>query len=469
MNESLALTELISYLEKEGHSFFLFLEDEERNLEDKIRTIEPDVFLIPADIGGHHWAHRIAAWLKARFDKTVIAGGTYPTFYSEVLLKDNNFDFLIVGEAELPLKTLLERLETRIEPDGIQGIWFNKDNRVHRTGYSRAIVDLDSLPLPRRDIYYKYPFIRDFKLKRFATGRGCFNKCSYCFNPKLAAGYPPEIPYVRRKSVDKVIDEIAHVSSMAPIKSIHFSDDIFITSKKWLLEFAQKYPQKVGIKYSCNLMLENLDISIIDALAESGCRAVAIGIESGSEDIRRLLGRSFTNQEAIKMAHYLRKKGIMVTSFNMLALPGESIDDGLETLRLNNLMKVGNARVNLTIPLPGTQLAGFYGEQGGGEFFEEILNVPDFSQGKHLKQMASSEPDFRNLMLVFPFAAQHPWSFQIVEKISRKRYNSLLGILGLFAIWREKKFFQIDLFSGFRYFLHTGSPYKRSKNFATLI
>lgn len=471
LNESLALTELISYLESYDYKFYLFLENEEVNLENSIKTVMPDLFLLPADIGGHQWAHKMSRWLKNKFKLPIITGGTYPTFYTDILLEDSNFDYIVVGEAENSMLALLQCIENNSDTSDISGVWQRKGDKIYKNGYGRALINLDDIPIPKRDIYYKYPFIRDFKLKRFSTGRGCFNKCSYCFNTNLREKYPAEIPYVRRKSVNRVIEEIKAVKNIAPIKSIHFSDDIFITKPEWIFEFAEKYIREIKIRFSCNLMLEHLNIEIIDALKAAGCKAVAVGIESGVEDIRKILGRGFSNDEAIKKAALLQKNGIEVVSFNMLALPGETLDDGLATLRLNNAMHVSNARVNLTIPLPGTKLSQLTQVQNDLKTgcLEAIKEMPDFSEGKHLQQVISEEFDFRNLLLIFSFAAQYSWFFPIANFLAKSKYNKILKLFAFQSFIKEKKFFKIDLLSGIKYFYHTGSPYKRTKNFATLI
>ncbi len=471
MNESLALTELSAYLKNQGHSIELFVEDEEKNMEESIRRYQPDVFCVPGDLCGHHRFHRMTARLKRHFQIPIITGGTYPTFYTEEAFADENVDYLVVGEAELPFTEFLRRLEAGEDLSDIPGLWGRRDGEVFKNKMGLSIKNLDDIPPADREIYYKYGFIRDFDLKRFCTGRGCHNTCSYCFNTRLRDMFDKSIPYVRRKSVGRVMEEINFIRDRYPLKSIHFSDDIFITNKAWMREFSEEFTKNRSVRYSCNTMVDHLDDEIIDMLAESGCRAIALGVESGHEKTRReILGKKFTNTEAISKAQRLRKKGVKVYTFNMFALPGETLDEAFETVKLNFDMGAYHGRANMTIALPQTELALKAYQRG--EITEEqakiIKAMPDFSDTKAFMTF-SIKKEFMNLMSLFPLIITFPGLFPLFKKLVLGKYRPFYQLFNRIALFKEKQFLEVGWISGMRYFFHTGSPYKRSKNFTTLI
>lgn len=164
LNESLALTELSAYLRTDGHNIALFIEREERSLEKSIASFAPDILLVPGDIGGHGWFHRMLSRLKRASPIPIVVGGTYPTFYPDDAFADPNVDYLILGEAETPARRLLEALQGGGDPSGIPGVWGRYRGGGFKNPIGPPLRNLDDLPIPDRALYYKYGFIRDFTL-----------------------------------------------------------------------------------------------------------------------------------------------------------------------------------------------------------------------------------------------------------------------------------------------------------------
>jgi radical SAM superfamily enzyme YgiQ (UPF0313 family) len=155
----------------------------------------------------------------------------------------------------------------------------------------------------------------------------------------------------------------------------------------------------------------------------------------------------------------------------MLGLPGETLENSIETFSLNREMRVSHVRVNMNVPLPGSELAKMVdadGEKVGRDLLS-IDRMPDFSEGKHFVNHVTSERDFKNLMLLFPFFYRFKSFIPAIRFFSRKRYLPVFRVFSIVSIFMEKRFFRIGLISGIKYFLRTGSPYKRSKNSASLI
>jgi len=470
INESIAIADLVGYLEEKGHHFDLLIEKEENRFIDKIIISECDIILIPADIGGHHWAHSIAKQIKCLTNKIIVIAGVYPTFYPDVVFKDNNFDYIIVGEAEITFSRFLRGIESGKDVSLIRGLWGKKNGLSFRNGMGDPVLCLDDMPMPKREIYYKYAFMKHFPLKKFATGRGCYNNCSFCYNPLLKKQYPASQPYVRRKSVKKVIYEINFVKDNSTLKSIHFSDDIFITSEEWLEEFAREFPVKVGIRFSCNASMDTLTEKRIKLLKKAGCRAVSIGIESGNLAIRRdVLNKDFSNKESINKARWLKQNDIMVFTFNMIGLPNESFENILETFSINYLMNTDHVRVFIATPLPGTQLFETFKKMGDISGIESIMDLPDFSQMKSRNKYLKLNKKHQKLAIIFPYLYKFPHLYKYINFFLWTPIYFIMKICFLIFLFKEKNFFEFDLISGARYFYHTGSPYKRTKNFVTLV
>ena len=59
------------------------------------------------------------------------------------------------------------------------------------------------------------------KVHSFIASRGCPFKCTYCFNDGMSKSYEGQ-KYVRRRSVDNVIEEIKRVKEKYDMKNCYF-------------------------------------------------------------------------------------------------------------------------------------------------------------------------------------------------------------------------------------------------------
>jgi len=473
INESLALTELSGHLKAHGHHTRLFLEKEEKNLERKIRDFSPDLFLVPYSILAHNWALRMAAWLKACFGKTIVFAGTHPTFFPDII-HEEPVDILCVGEAEGAVLELCEKLEKKEDIRQIRNLWVKHDGEVHKNPLRPLLQDLDALPLPDRELYYHYRFMRNFQWKKFMSGRGCYHHCSYCYQPAFRRMYRKKGTYVRRKTPRRVVDEICAIRDRYPIRIAHFSDDLFITDADWTEEFAEEKNRRCKeLPFSCNSSVEFVNERTVRALKKAGCRYVAIGIETGDEEERaRILNKKIRNEEIRHAARLIKDAGIRLVTFNMLAGPGESVRQALTTLRLNREIRADHARVTLCNPIPGTRLVE-ESVQGGhldAAFGSDHTHFPDVAVGEPRPRFRTSEEgEFRNLYYLFNWGVLLPGLEPLLKRLIRLPPNPLFKLAGAVRIYMEKRVSGLTLVNGLIYFRHVGDPAKQTTNFVILV
>ena len=335
INESLALTELAAYLEQRGHRCEVLLEREERRFDQSLRRAQPDLVILPCNVFGAQWvvamARRIASLLPT---VPLLVGGTHPTL-SPDLMEEPAITYQLVGEAEIAVTELANRLASRVPAHDIPGIWVRHHGKTRDNGVGPRLDDMDSLPLPSRQIYYRYPFLKAFPWKKFSTGRGCENRCSFCHNEHVRKLYCDD-GFVRRKSVERVLDEIEAVRQASTLRWVHFADDLFVTDRQWLHAFAQQYPDRIGLPFSCNSSADRMDEEVAGALARAGCRVVAVGVETADEERRiRILHKPSPDRVLERAAAAVIGAGMELVTFLMLALPGEQPADSLATIRFS--------------------------------------------------------------------------------------------------------------------------------------
>ncbi len=383
-------------------------------------------------------------------------------------------DWIVRGEAEGPVLSLLDAIEARRTGDDIPGLqrW---DGSAWRGLPAAPGLDLNALPVADKGIYYeRYPFMRRFPFKRFLTSRGCHHRCTYCYIPSLNKVQPREKGkrWTRRKAPEQAVEEVAREQSLGPLSHVHFSDDLFTNDVEWLQEFAPLYRKRVGVPFTCNTSAELIDAEVAEALAEAGCFAAGFAIETASARLRlKVLRKGVTTEHLVEAAAHLRRSRIQLATFNMIALPGETPDEALETVVLNSQLGTDFIRINYAFPMPGTGMTEYaMGEGLLPADWPEHFADPTFRYRPGPQFKTPYRREFENLFVLFRLAASNPRLREPVRRALRARTpGPLHRLLTMQGAWNEKRNFRIPWMAGIRFFAHTGRPEMRATNFPALI
>jgi len=460
VDESLALTEVAGELLACGHQLRVFLDDQERQFKRSVASWSPDLVVVQAAVMGEAWLKQTLRALPSGLRSVLV--GTAATFDSDLLDRCGG-TWALQGELDDSLPMLVELIAGAADPDlsVVPGFVFRDDaGRIHSTPWASAAPSLDGRSLPHRALYYEpYPFMGRFPWKRFTTGRGCVHSCGFCYLPGLREGYGGERPNVRRKSVDRLLEEIAAVRARWPLKRIHFADDLFAPSRSWLEELAERLPREVGLPFSCNTSPETVTERNAVLLAKAGAQVVGIGLESGVESNRKNeLGRPPSDEAIRAAASRIRGEGIQLLTYNMLGSPGERLEDALETLRFNQELGTEFPRVNLAYPLPESVLEK--GLQAAGR----SMPPPDLHSRSEWRAWCVDEEEsmpFEILQRLFRLSVRHQLSPQLVSGLARLPIRAPFAPLAFYDAWVESRWSGAGLLDTLRYARHAGKPNRR--------
>jgi radical SAM superfamily enzyme YgiQ (UPF0313 family) len=357
----------------------------------KITEIEPDILLYSAFDATIPRFVEFDRLVKENMSIKSLIGGPGPT-YDWKCIEQSTIDAICVGEGEVAIVDFINN-------------GFMSCKNIFRRGDNfpsefNPLVGLDSLPFPDRSVVYECDsLLRDMSSKQFLSGRGCPYRCTYCFNHKFNQLFKECGSFVRKKSVDYLLEEIRLVKRDYPLKTAVFQDDTFIINKRWFMEFCERFPKEIGLTYTCNVRPNLVDEEIVEALQRSNCCYVNWSIESGDEFLRNeILKRGISNAQILETAEILTKYGIQYRIGNIIGIPGEEFDQMLETVGLNIKAKPHLALANIFVPFPGLELtkyaieSGYYDEKPKNEmpkdfFTETVLNVSKKEKKKTYKLM----------------------------------------------------------------------------------
>lgn len=357
----------------------------QRELIKKAEELRPKVVGIYCMVTMRDDALKIACALKRSKDKPfIVAGGPYPTSEPKVFIE--YFDAVVVGEGET---TMLELVKKYLAGDSllsIDGLVLKGNNSKISTKKREFIDDLDRIPHPARYLFENQKYMQYWQ-KKFGytcapviTTRGCPYNCDYCARPVFGNRY-------RERGVVDIVEEIEEVLKQG-FRRIWFSDDVFTLNRKRITSLCDEIKKRRLIfNWDCLCRVDNVDDGLLEKMYEAGCSRIFFGIESGDNGVMKIMGKSFTVQEAEKAVGKVKRARIEVGTFFMVGYPGETEETILKTIRFSSHLPSDYLSYTLPYPLPGT---GLYKRLGGRLTREEwkmaghnlLMFRGDFSQAK---------------------------------------------------------------------------------------
>lgn len=324
------------------------------NLMTKLNVIEIIRFVRTQEIlknslvvlGGPDVTHNAENYLAAGADLIVIGEGEQTML--EIALTVGDKDVLRSTAATMDLSPAVGH---------IPGLAFRlPDGSVFKTAPREKIRDIDRLPFPNRQKINLQQYLDAWKQAHghnalsISTQRGCPYTCRWCSTAVYGQSY-------RRRSPQKVVDEILFLQQNYRFDLIWFVDDVFTVSHKWLSEFRDELQKRrVQIQFECITRADRLNEDIIGLLKDCGCFRVWIGAESGSQRIIDAMDRRVDVGQVRSMIQATRRAGIEAGTFIMLGYPGETEADIRETVEHLKDSNPDLFTITVAYPIKGTGL-----------------------------------------------------------------------------------------------------------------
>lgn len=429
MAEFHGVMHISSVLKKHGHTCDVLISSDISEITAFIKVQKPDIVGFSLMSGVHQWALMMAAGIKKVFPELkIVFGGVHPTYFPEIIEKDP-VDIICRGEGEYSALDLMNALEQGKTYTHIKNLWVKEDGRIYQNEMRPLIENLDNLPYPDHDLYYdRYPFLKDRSVKNFIVVRGCPYDCSFCYNKKLKHMYKGKGRYVRYRSKESIIEEIKDLKKRYDFKRIYFVADTMFVDKKWAVDFLKYYKEKLGIPFSAVIRADRMDENVARGLKEANCKATWFGIESGNEHYRNeILKKSLTDKQIIQAAFLLKKYGIKFRTYNMLCLPGETIEQAYDTVNINIKIKTDYPWCSIYTPYFGTELVDYAQNMGylDPKFNIDCIDASYFKEthlkGNHVREMLNLQRFFQTAILL-------PWTLPLIKKLVKLPPNLFFNL-----------------------------------------
>lgn len=325
----------------------------------KVRNIAPHIIVAETSTASFY-NDMVLLKRLSRFMKTVVCGPDINISKKEFLEGHNFIDYVLVGEYEITLLELLNRLKNDELPAGVEGVIYRENSFIIKNKERPLLEDLDILPWPMReglpmDRYYDIPGGMPVPSVQMMATRGCPFQCIFCAWPQIMY----KKGSYRARSVKDVVDEMEYLVNYFGFKSVYFDDDTWNIGKQRVLEFCRETAKKdregrIGVPWAMMARADLMDEEQLIALKKAGLYAVKYGVESADQDILNNARKSMDLKKAERMIKLTMAMGIKTHLTFTFGLPGETKQSAENTIDYALRLNPTSSQFSITTPYPGT-------------------------------------------------------------------------------------------------------------------
>ena len=370
----IGIMSLSAVLKRDGHECMMF---DQANPEtpndvivDEIHRLQPDlVGLSFLSSTSYPYAKILARQIRAANAKVKIAfGGVFATLNALRVKKQcPEIDFVCRGDGEQVILDLLDNLE---DPSNVKSVtWADGEGTIQNNLERPLERDLDQWPFPDREslpldfletLFHPPAVLSMDRYTTMQTSRGCPWACVFCDIPIFNGGGK-----WRARSPEHVVAEMKHLQENG-YGSAYFVDDHFLLQPKRIETMCQAMIDGGNtIKWGCEGRVDSVCMPLFPVMAESQCRTLQFGIESGSQKILDRLKKQQTLAQIEIAVDNAKKSGIeIVHGFFVLGSLDETEEEMRQSFRLASKLRLDSFLFGRLCVYRGTPLWTEYVHRG---------------------------------------------------------------------------------------------------------
>ncbi len=351
----------------------------------RIDDFSPDLIGVTCMFTMTHDSLKAVCSFAAKSGIPLAIGGVHLTSDIERVLDEiPEASIAVLNEGEIATEDLIKAIRGGIEAGEMGQIVLNVgDRRLSLTADRRPDVSIiDAIPpyhkfevsnLSRYGVVGSYQAFLppDTRVATCLSNRGCRGRCTFCSVPSFNG------KGVRHRSIEAILDEMELLRNDYGIRHIMWlDDDLFKDHKRAVQLFNGMVKRNLGMTWDASngVLAVSCTDEVISAAAASGCIGIAIGIESGNDQILRSSRKPATVEINLWAAEVLNKyESIYSSAFIILGFPLETMSMIHDTVKACETMNLDWYRIKLLQPLPNTPV------------YEEMLDEGQTLDGEDLK------------------------------------------------------------------------------------
>ncbi|HEX9113643.1 MAG TPA: radical SAM protein, partial [Nitrospirota bacterium] len=140
-------------------------------------------------------------------------------------------------------------------------------------------------------------------------------------------------------------------------KEIKFLDDTFAADYDRAMEIAREIRRRrLQVTWFASACVNQVDRPLLQAFKDGGCWAILFGAESGVQKNLNTIRKGTTLDQIRTAVRTARDVGLKVSTPFMFGIPGETFEEGLQTIEFAIDLNPDIANFHAITPFPGTYL-----------------------------------------------------------------------------------------------------------------
>lgn len=308
----------------------------EKSINDILNT-QSQIFIFDTHTPSVNISYAIAKKIKEKKKNSIVIFLGHKAAKTQMaydFAKQEFIDYVCYGEADIPLKNLLSKLEQNFDLNNLPqcaGFLMKKNNEVVDCGQGEEVQDLDSLPIPDysefKDDIINNRYCQPNRLD-LLDSRGCVNACHFCYERLFWSKY-------RTMSAKRLFEQVKkHINDFPQINYFYFNGLLLNGNLKNLEDFCDLIIENnIKISWAGQAVVrDDMTLDLLKKMKKAGCSWVGYGVESGSQKVLDSMNKKFKISKAIELFKNTKEAGISFQINMMCGFPTETEEDFCQTL-----------------------------------------------------------------------------------------------------------------------------------------
>ncbi|MBI4615887.1 MAG: B12-binding domain-containing radical SAM protein [Planctomycetes bacterium] len=314
-------------------------------------------------------------------DLKIVIGGPLANYSWEVVLKNPEIDFCVIGEGET---TIVKILRDYDHPEEVPGLAYRDGNgRIRCTPGGRLPEkQIDEIEVPAYDLFrveeyldHRAPFPPEHSFHLFRrkkvyktldvlTGRGCPYDCSFC--GRMTKKY-------RKRSVDLIVEEFRYLMRRYGVNHFAIENEIFVfAARDWIYEFCEKIAP-LGVEWRCQSRPQGLDLEKLKLMRKAGCVRITVGMETGSAEMLERMTKRLTPDDVRETLRLIKEADIYPGAELIIGTPGENEKTVQDSVQIFKDLSLPPREMSFLTLLPGSSFSYEFMKKGALKSHEQVL------------------------------------------------------------------------------------------------
>ncbi len=298
-------------------------------------------------------------------DIVTVVGGPHVTALPRESAGHESVDIAVVGEGEDTMSEICQAVAGGTDLSDIDGIVISTNGDLESTPPRARSMALDEVPFPAHDLLPEPALYNPFPVwgvggnfSCMISGRGCPYQCSFCdVTEQQGKRY-------RLRSAVNIVDELTWLHEEFGVGTFSFRDPSVVCRRSRLMEMCELMMERgLDMGWTCSSRANEVDLEMLEAMKQAGCRLVQYGIEVGNPDLLKDI-KKVSRERIIKAVSDTRRVGLSAHGYFLFGFVEETEETMQETIDFAKQLDLDSAGFAVMVPFPGTQEFEKYRSEG---------------------------------------------------------------------------------------------------------